>query len=51
MSKKKSKANVEKLVDAQARSRAAKGTRNEKTRSRGGELDTRASKADLKWDK
>ena len=44
MSKKMSKANVEKLVDAQARGKAAKGTPSEKARLRGGELDTRASK-------
>ena len=48
MSKKKSKADVEKLVDAQARGKAAKGTGSEKSRSRGRELDTRISKA-VKW--
>ena len=44
MSKNKSKAKVEKLVDAQARGKVAKGTRREKSKSPGGELDTRVSK-------
>ena len=40
----KSKANVEKLVDDQARGKAAKRSRSKKSTSRSGELDTRESK-------
>jgi hypothetical protein len=43
--KKKSKAEIGKLVDAEAKGKKAKGARTDKKTPQGGELDTRISKA------
>jgi hypothetical protein len=43
--KKKSKADVAKMVDAQSRGKNVKGARTDKKTPQGGELDTRISKA------
>ena len=48
MSKKKSKADIEKMVDAQARGKALAGARNKKSAPKG-ELDARVSKASGKF--
>lgn len=45
MSKGKSKANLGKMVDAQAKGKTVKGARADKKKSGGSELDSRASKA------
>jgi hypothetical protein len=47
--KKKSKADVAKMVDAQAKGKKVKGAGTDKKTPQGGELDTRISKATVKW--
>jgi hypothetical protein len=46
--KKKSKADVAKMVDAQSKGRKVKGAQTDKKTPQGGELDTRISKATVK---
>lgn len=47
--KKKSKAEVAKMVDAQSRGSKVKGAQTDKKTPQGGELDTRISKAKSKF--